>query len=227
MDLGGSGVGQIAVHPVLVKKVNYFSPRQYHELSDAKSVISYHFRVQLQLHYMALGTLEMSDWTECFRCLSILLVWFGAFYRAIFFCIFVHLQRSHPFMISYSVSQHFRHHIQYNGCDLKVKRVYQYLTGSISWYFIRTGMHFTNLFQSLILHAGKQFTSEVLNTYRIKTNPKSAINEHFLPRFLDFVVWGHEHECLIDPQVIIWDFFLKLIFFQGGNLLCWLLINCL
>lgn len=36
---------------------------------------------------------------------------------------------------------------------------------------------------------------------RIKTNPKNAINEHFLPQFLDFVVWGHEHECLIDPQV--------------------------
>lgn len=36
---------------------------------------------------------------------------------------------------------------------------------------------------------------------RVKTNPKNAINEHFLPRFLDFVVWGHEHECLIDPQV--------------------------
>lgn len=37
--------------------------------------------------------------------------------------------------------------------------------------------------------------------FRVKTNPKNAINEHFLPRFLDFVVWGHEHECLVDPQV--------------------------
>ncbi|RZC50778.1 hypothetical protein C5167_019205 [Papaver somniferum] len=36
----------------------------------------------------------------------------------------------------------------------------------------------------------------------IKTNPKNAINEHFLPRFLDFVVWGHEHECLVDPQEV-------------------------
>ncbi len=24
--------------------------------------------------------------------------------------------------------------------------------------------------------------------------------ENFLPEFLDFVVWGHEHECLIDPK---------------------------
>lgn len=24
--------------------------------------------------------------------------------------------------------------------------------------------------------------------------------ENFLPEFMDFVVWGHEHECLIDPR---------------------------
>ncbi|XP_073114090.1 double-strand break repair protein MRE11 isoform X4 [Elaeis guineensis] len=46
------------------------------------------------------------------------------------------------------------------------------------------------------------FNILVLHQNRIKTNPKSAINEHFLPRFLDFVVWGHEHECLIDPQEV-------------------------
>jgi hypothetical protein len=40
MDLGGSGVGQIAVHPVLVKKVNYFIPRQYHELSPSLIQVS-------------------------------------------------------------------------------------------------------------------------------------------------------------------------------------------
>ncbi|XP_058079262.1 double-strand break repair protein MRE11-like [Magnolia sinica] len=34
---------------------------------------------------------------------------------------------------------------------------------------------------------------------------QNAINEHFLPRFLDFIVWGHEHECLVDPQVILKD----------------------
>jgi len=46
------------------------------------------------------------------------------------------------------------------------------------------------------------FNILVLHQNRIKTNPKSAINEHFLPRFLDFVVWGHEHECLVDPQEV-------------------------
>ena len=43
-------------------------------------------------------------------------------------------------------------------------------------------------------------------TCRVKTNPKNAINEQFLPRFLDFIVWGHEHECLVDPQVRIMHF---------------------
>ncbi|XP_048498670.2 double-strand break repair protein MRE11 isoform X2 [Beta vulgaris subsp. vulgaris] len=46
------------------------------------------------------------------------------------------------------------------------------------------------------------FNILVLHQNRIKTNPKNAINEHFLPQFLDFVVWGHEHECLIDPQEV-------------------------
>ncbi|KAK1260384.1 Double-strand break repair protein MRE11 [Acorus gramineus] len=46
------------------------------------------------------------------------------------------------------------------------------------------------------------FNILVLHQNRIKTNPKNAINEHFLPRFLDFVIWGHEHECLVDPQEV-------------------------
>ncbi|CAN1239236.1 Double-strand break repair protein MRE11 [Linum grandiflorum] len=46
------------------------------------------------------------------------------------------------------------------------------------------------------------FNILVLHQNRVKTNPKNAINEHFLPRFLDFIVWGHEHECVIDPQEV-------------------------
>jgi double-strand break repair protein MRE11 len=30
--------------------------------------------------------------------------------------------------------------------------------------------------------------------------PTSYLPENFLPEFLDLVVWGHEHECLIDPR---------------------------
>ncbi|CAM8999023.1 unnamed protein product [Rhodiola kirilowii] len=46
------------------------------------------------------------------------------------------------------------------------------------------------------------FNILVLHQNRVKSNPKNAINEHFLPQFPDFVVWGHEHECLFDPQEI-------------------------
>ncbi|XWS52000.1 hypothetical protein CRYUN_Cryun11dG0030100 [Craigia yunnanensis] len=46
------------------------------------------------------------------------------------------------------------------------------------------------------------FNILVLHQNRVKMNPKNAINERFLPRFLDFIVWGHEHECLIDPQEV-------------------------
>lgn len=30
--------------------------------------------------------------------------------------------------------------------------------------------------------------------------PTSYLPENFLPDFMDLVVWGHEHECLIDPR---------------------------
>jgi double-strand break repair protein MRE11 len=30
-------------------------------------------------------------------------------------------------------------------------------------------------------------------------NPKSYIPEAFLDDFINLVIWGHEHECLIDP----------------------------
>lgn len=46
------------------------------------------------------------------------------------------------------------------------------------------------------------FNILVLHQNRVKTNPKNAINEQFLPRFLDLVIWGHEHECLVDPQEV-------------------------
>ncbi|KAI3515686.1 hypothetical protein L1887_14589 [Cichorium endivia] len=41
------------------------------------------------------------------------------------------------------------------------------------------------------------FNILVLHKKRVKTNPKKAINEHFLPRFLDFIVWGHDMNVLL------------------------------
>lgn len=31
---------------------------------------------------------------------------------------------------------------------------------------------------------------------------RNHIPEKFLPSFLDLVVWGHEHECKIEPEVV-------------------------
>ena len=39
-------------------------------------------------------------------------------------------------------------------------------------------------------------------TFRMKGNAKNAISEQVLPRFLDLIIWGHEHECLVDPQEV-------------------------
>ena len=37
-------------------------------------------------------------------------------------------------------------------------------------------------------------------TFRAKHGTTNYIPEHFLDEFLDLVVWGHEHECLIDAE---------------------------
>ena len=43
------------------------------------------------------------------------------------------------------------------------------------------------------------FNIFVIHQNRAKHGPKNYIPESFLDEFLDLVVWGHEHECLIDP----------------------------
>jgi double-strand break repair protein MRE11 len=40
----------------------------------------------------------------------------------------------------------------------------------------------------------------ILVLSRAKHGAKNHIPENFLDEFLDLVIWGHEHECLIDPQ---------------------------
>jgi len=34
---------------------------------------------------------------------------------------------------------------------------------------------------------------------RVKHGEKNYIPENFLPQDLNFVLWGHEHKCEIDP----------------------------
>ncbi|OQU79987.1 hypothetical protein SORBI_3007G061500 [Sorghum bicolor] len=46
------------------------------------------------------------------------------------------------------------------------------------------------------------FNILVLHQKRTRGSPRDAISELLLPRFVDLVIWGHEHECLIDPQEV-------------------------
>lgn len=44
------------------------------------------------------------------------------------------------------------------------------------------------------------FNIFVIHQNRVAHSPKNYIHEVMLDNFLDFVIWGHEHECLIQPQ---------------------------
>ncbi|AEO71021.1 uncharacterized protein THITE_2122946 [Thermothielavioides terrestris NRRL 8126] len=44
------------------------------------------------------------------------------------------------------------------------------------------------------------FNLLVLHQNHYAHTPTSYLPENMLPDFLDLVIWGHEHECLIDPQ---------------------------
>ncbi|KAJ2000079.1 meiotic recombination, partial [Coemansia thaxteri] len=48
--------------------------------------------------------------------------------------------------------------------------------------------------------AGRWFNLMVLHQNRAAHGPKNHIPEHFLSASLDLVVWGHEHQCRIDPE---------------------------
>ena len=47
------------------------------------------------------------------------------------------------------------------------------------------------------------FNVFVLHQNRVphSQNAKNCIREGYLARFLDFVIWGHEHECIAEPWV--------------------------
>ncbi|KAI8320589.1 DNA repair exonuclease [Martensiomyces pterosporus] len=46
----------------------------------------------------------------------------------------------------------------------------------------------------------KWFNLMVLHQNRVPHGPKNHIPEHFLSDFLDLVIWGHEHQCQVDPE---------------------------
>ncbi|KAK0736074.1 Mre11 DNA-binding presumed domain-containing protein [Apiosordaria backusii] len=55
-------------------------------------------------------------------------------------------------------------------------------------HFYRPGQQKNEFFNLLTLHQ---------NHYA--HTPTSYVSENMLPEFMDLVIWGHEHECLIDP----------------------------
>ncbi|KHJ36197.1 putative double-strand break repair protein mus-23 [Erysiphe necator] len=56
--------------------------------------------------------------------------------------------------------------------------------------FFRPGVQQKDWFNLMVVHQNHHARSET-----------SYLPENFLPDFLDLVIWGHEHECLIDPRL--------------------------
>lgn len=54
---------------------------------------------------------------------------------------------------------------------------------------------------------GTWYNILVLHQNRAKHGPTNYIPENFLPEFLHLVVWGHEHECRMEPEKMDMDFF--------------------
>lgn len=51
----------------------------------------------------------------------------------------------------------------------------------------------------------KEFSDEwfnifVLHQNRVMRGPNNHLPEEALDEFLDLVIWGHEHECRVDPE---------------------------
>ncbi|KAK4183795.1 putative double-strand break repair protein mus-23 [Podospora australis] len=66
-------------------------------------------------------------------------------------------------------------------------------------------MHRTFRDQKIRFYRPNQQQSEFFNILTLHQNhyahtPTSYVSEQMLPPFMNIVIWGHEHECLIDPQ---------------------------
>lgn len=50
--------------------------------------------------------------------------------------------------------------------------------------------------------SGQWFNIMALHQNRADRGPKNYIPEEILPDFLDFVLWGHEHDCRVEPEPV-------------------------
>jgi hypothetical protein len=60
----------------------------------------------------------------------------------------------------------------------------------------------------------KWFNVFVLHQNRADRGPNNYISEDVLPNFLNLVIWGHEHECRIEPE---WNEQRQFYVVQPGN----------
>ncbi|KAF7102611.1 hypothetical protein CFC21_103716 [Triticum aestivum] len=79
-----------------------------------------------------------------------------------------------------------------NVRDARLSRMFQ-TPGAIGWmkHESTEDISLSDWFNILVLHQN-----------RINGSPDNGINERLLPNFLDLVIWGHEHECLVDPKEV-------------------------
>lgn len=50
--------------------------------------------------------------------------------------------------------------------------------------------------------SGEWFKMMVLHQNRVDRGPKNYIPEETLPDTLDFILWGHEHDCRVEPEPV-------------------------
>ncbi|KAF7925021.1 uncharacterized protein EAE98_007109 [Botrytis deweyae] len=75
----------------------------------------------------------------------------------------------------------------YGMSNVRDERLYRtFRDGHVKWF--KPGVQQKDWFNLMAVHQNHHAHTET-----------SYLPENFLPDFLDLVVWGHEHECLIDP----------------------------
>lgn len=66
--------------------------------------------------------------------------------------------------------------------------------------FLRPLENEDSWFNLLTFHQNRFLIGIFIPVYSCAHGPTNYIPEAFLDSFFDFILWGHEHECLIDPQ---------------------------
>ena len=74
-----------------------------------------------------------------------------------------------------------------NLCDQKKIE----MIGLIFLFYIKIGETFKT---------GGRFLTFFFFQLRVAHSPKNYVHESMLDSFLELVIWGHEHECLVTPQ---------------------------